>query len=362
MTVYKTSADFASVRTFSGIIFDCDGVLIDSTKSYDLALITCSRAFSSVLGSDLDDGDLVNAIEQIRKLGGFNNDWDSLAVIVAYLYSRAKDTKTLDDIAQISPLSERIRSFEAKAIQMTGKQKSTIGFADLIKIASSLPEGTNRDQLIGAILRDDSLAAKVTEVLSYPKPVGEGLLATFFEEVVYGRKVFREMYGFDCATSSMSNPGLILQEKKLVSEKALVSFFSASEGNLGIITGRPKIPTMFTMGDVLRKWFKRPEICFFTGDYILSVDEVKPSPKPMFKVAKNLSPKYPILYVGDSGEDLLMAKNANKSGLLSRNVYFAGIASTEEKARYFESEGRYVDCIVSDVNELGSVVEQNSSQ
>ena len=57
-----------------------------------------------------------------------------------------------------------------------------------------------------------------------------------------------------------------------------------------------------------------------------------------------------------------MVKNVNKSALLDRNVYFAGIASTEEKARYFESEGRYVDCIVSDVNELGSVVEQNVSK
>ena len=94
--------------------------LIDSTKSYDLALIICSRAFSSVLGFDFDDEQLVNAIEQIRELGGFNNDWDSLAVIVAYLYSKARDTKTLEAIVQISPLADRIRSFEAKAIQMTG--------------------------------------------------------------------------------------------------------------------------------------------------------------------------------------------------------------------------------------------------
>ena len=50
---------------------------------------------------------------------------------------------------------------------------------------------------------------------------------------------------------------------------------------------------MFTLGDTFRKWFTRPEICFFTGDYILDVDEVKPSPKPMFRVAKNLSSKYP---------------------------------------------------------------------
>ena len=223
MTVYKSSEDFAKVRTFSGIIFDCDGVLIDSTKSYDLALIICSRAFSSALGFDFDEEEFMDAVGQIRKLGGFNNDWDSLSVIIAYLYSKSKDTRTLEAIAKISPLAERIRSFEAKTIQIKDQKKSRIGFADLIKVVSRLPEGTNREQLTDAILKDDSLVNKIGEITSYPQPVGEGLLATFYDEVVYGRQVFREMYGFDCATTTMSNPGLILHEKKLVGEEALVS-------------------------------------------------------------------------------------------------------------------------------------------
>jgi phosphoglycolate phosphatase-like HAD superfamily hydrolase len=361
MTVYKSSEEFGKIRSFSGIIFDCDGVLIDATKSYDLALYVCSRAFASVLGLDFAEEDLMNAIGRIRELGGFNNDWDTLAVMVAFLYSASRETKSLDAIVELSPLAERLRSFETKVSQMNEAGKAKIGFRDLLETVSRLPEGTNRVQLTEALLRDPSLAERVSEITSYPKPVGESFLSTLYDEVVYGKHVFREMYGFDCATNSMSSPGLILQEKKLVSEAALVSFFSASGGNLGVITGRPRVPTLFTMGDTFAKWFTRPEICFFTGDYILSVDEVKPSPKPMFKVARNLS-KGPLLYVGDSGEDLLMAKSANKSGLLDAKVYFAGIAASEEKARYFESEGRYVDCIVSDVNELGSVVEQNASK
>jgi phosphoglycolate phosphatase-like HAD superfamily hydrolase len=362
MTVYKSSEDFANVRTFSGIVFDCDGVLIDSTKSYDLALVMCSREFSSLLGFDFVDEEFMDTIGKIRELGGFNNDWDSLSIMVAYFYLKSKDTKTLDAIVQISPLADRIRSFETKAIQMKNQQKPRIGFAGLNQIVSQLSEGTTREQLTNAILKDNSLVDRIARVTSYPRPVGEGLLATFYDEVVYGKRVFREMYGFDCATNSMSNPGLILHERKLVTEEALNRCSSASGGNLGIITGRPKVPTMFTLGDTFGKWFQRPELCFFTGDYILDMDEVKPSPRPMLKVAKNLSSEYPILYVGDSGEDLLMTKNANNSGLLSKKIYFAGIASTLERVRYFESEGTYVDCIVSNVNELGSVLEQNMLQ
>ena len=362
MTINESSEDFSRVRTFSGIIFDCDGVLIDSTRSYDRALVICFRSFSSLLGYDFDDGEFMNVVSQIRKLGGFNNDWDTLSVMVAYLYSKVRDTRLLDNLAQISPLKERLKIFEEMFFQTKNESKKRISLADLITVISGLQEGTNRDQLTQAILLDADLVNNVRKAMSYPKPVGEGFLSTLFDEVVYGKQVFREMYGFDCSMTVMSNPGLILEEKKMITEEALVSFFSACEGNLGIITGRPRVPTLFTLGDTFKKWFTKPEICFFTGDYILDAEEVKPSPKPMFKVARSLDSDGPILYVGDSGEDLLMAKNANKSGLLQKKVYFAAIASSEEKTTYFESEGSYVDCIVSNVNELGSLLEQNASQ
>ncbi len=362
MTVYKESEEFAKIRSFSGIIFDCDGVLIDSSRSYDLALNVCSKAISSLLGLDFEGSEYLEFLGELRKLGTFNNDWDSLAVSTAYFYSKAENTKLLDELPQIPILSQRIANFEARVMSVKEEKKTEIPFEEVTKIVSGMREGTKRDLVCQAILRNDSLVDNLKEILSYPKPVGEGFLATLFDEVVYGKKVFREMYGFDCATTFMSDPGLILEEKKIIEETALVSFFSACGGNLGIITGRPRIPTLFTLGETFTKWFTRPEICLFTGDYLLDVDEVKPSPKPMLKVAKNLDLKDPVLYVGDSGEDLLMAKNVNKSGLLKATVYFVGIASSIEKARYFESEGAYADCIVSDVNELASTLGRNAAQ
>jgi phosphoglycolate phosphatase-like HAD superfamily hydrolase len=360
LTVYKNSPEFSKIANFGGIVFDCDGVLIDSSGSYDKALTFCSKAFASILTLDFQEDDLVKTIEKIRELGAFNNDWDTQAVIVDYLYSKSKDTGALDELSQIDRIPEQLRYFESLVIE--GKQGTTkmIGFEDLRKIVSGLPEGTNRDKLSAKVLKDDSLAESVSDLISYPKPVGEGFLATLFDELVYGKKVFREMYGFDCETKSLSEPGFIVNEKKLVKEDALVSFFSASGGNLGIITGRPRIPTLQTLGDSFQRWFRRSDLCLFTGDYILDVEDVKPSGKPMLKVAKNL-PQQPILYVGDSGEDLLMTKNANKDEGISTKVYFAGIASSKEKADYFASEDGYVDCVVSDVNELGSLLEQNSS-
>lgn len=361
MTVYKSSSEFDSISNFAGIVFDCDGVLIDSSRSYDQALVVCSRAFATILGLDFEDLELMKAIEELRKLGTFNNDWDSQAIIVDYLFSKSSDRSDFVELSKVTPLSRRLISFESMTLEKERYVKR-IGFNDLIAIVSRKPKGTSRGELNKAVLRDDSLAKKVSETISYPKPVGEGLLSTLFDEVVYGKRVFREMYGFDGYTQKLSDPGLITNERKLVAEDSLVSFSLAAGGDLGIITGRPRIPTMFTLGESFQKWFRRPEICLFTGDYILETEEVKPSPRPMLKVAGNLPRKGPILYVGDSGEDLLMVKNTNRSGELDDKVHFAGLASNQEKAQYFESEDGYVDCIVSDVNELGSLVKRNTSK
>ena len=354
MTVYKVSDRFSrATKGFSGFVFDCDGVLIDASKSYDLALMSCGTAFASILGVKLDEAGLVRAVEALRELGTFNNDWDTLAVLVANLYGLANDTSLLDEISSLNSLSEKLERFEAGTLNP--RQSSGIAdFGSLIRAVQNSIEGTRRDEIIAKLLPDGAVRKRLYDAISYPKPVGEGLLATVFDEIVYGRLVFKETYGFECVTQKLSVPGLIIHEKKLVLDETLSSLSKASGGRLGIITGRPRVPTIYTLGNSYRSFFPDPEICLFTGDYMLNIEEVKPSPKPMLKVAAKLSKKSPIVYVGDSGEDLLMAKNANS--MLDGRVLFAGIATSKEKVEFFERHKDNVDCIVSNVNELPSVV------
>ncbi|MGI0090138.1 MAG: hypothetical protein ACREBS_00370, partial [Nitrososphaerales archaeon] len=152
MTVYKVSDEFAKIKSFSGIIFDCDGVLIDSSCSYDKGLVTSAGCFASLLGLAFDQQEYLEAIEEIRKLGTFNNDWDSLAVTLAFLYSKSKDRKVLDEIAQIEPLSHRLRSFESEAVSRENIQRAATSFSDLKKTISRVKQGTKRDELIMEIL------------------------------------------------------------------------------------------------------------------------------------------------------------------------------------------------------------------
>ena len=99
MSIYKVSERILDCvanesKPFAGIIFDCDGVLIDATKSYDLTVEQCAKAFGASLGVRLsDDGQLYHVLELLRNLGTFNNDWDSVAVIVAYLFKKSNYTE-----------------------------------------------------------------------------------------------------------------------------------------------------------------------------------------------------------------------------------------------------------------------------
>ena len=357
MPVYKISEKFirATKEGFSGFVFDCDGVLIDASSSYDLALRSSTEAFASLLGVKIEDSSFEKMVGVLRELGTFNNDWDTLAVLVASLYRCSKDTSLLDRISTINSLEQKLKEFEIEST--TSRQASNYAdFDDLIGLVRKTKEGTRRDDIIARILPLEETRARLYRAISYPEPVGKGLLSTLFDEIVYGRSVFKETYGFDCVTQRLSVPGLIVHERKLVSDSTFCALYNASGGRLGIITGRPRVPTIYTLGSSYSNWFRDPGICLFTGDYMLDAEEVKPSPKPMLRVAAKLPSISPIVYVGDSGEDLMMTRNANP--LLDERLLFVAVANSKEKRDFFEKHDDSVDCIVSNVNELEILVRE----
>jgi len=380
-------------QPFAGIVFDCDGVLIDAKDSYDLALEVSASAFASLLGLKFSTDQLRNALEALRRLGTFNNDWDSLAVIVAYLFARSSSRETILSLSTLTPISSRLRYFESKVLEAMGKEEDSsitseslsiplsselypssttsssnriIDLAELATVVEESQLGSRRDALISKLIPDAMLLDQFYRSISYPAPVGESLLATFFDEAMYGTNVFRSTYGFECATSTFSKPGLINNEKLIIKPMTLESLSQLCSNNLGIITGRPRVPTIHTLGSLFGKYFTNPSLCLFTGDYLLNSEEVKPSPKPMLRVASALvngqpqSLQSPILYVGDSGEDMLMVKRANEiAGTAEMSVLFAAIAEDRQKAEFFRSQGDAVDCIVSNVNELSRALLSN---
>ncbi len=357
MTVYKISERLRNqaISGFAGIIFDCDGVLIDASRSYGATLEICARSFAALLGFKFEKRDFERTARAIQSLGTFNNDWDTLAVFVAFCYSQSSERQDLDSISLINPLSKRLVEFERRSIESSKNEKlAKLGFSKLDKTLSKTKTGMRREDIVKMIFsNEEELSRRFEKAVSYPEPVGKGLLATFFDEIIYGERIFRETYGIPCSTRFLSKPGTISNERTLAQEQSMALLSEMSSGNLGIITGRPEVPTIHTLGELFRNFFPNPGICLFTGDYMLDVEEVKPSPKPMLKIANALKDKQsPILYVGDSAEDILMVKRSNSRDLLDGRIMFAGVAQDESKAKFFLQEGNEADCITSSVDEM----------
>lgn len=378
MTIYKQVVSdnglLETASTFAAIIFDCDGVLIDSTLSYDLALEQCVKSFASVLGFKNNITSLegfANVIRNLRNLGTFNNDWDSLAVLVSYLYARSKpeDRSQLEKAVISGDLAKRL--YEWNAIAKEGpfpkgagiKEQEVVSVNQLSSVIARAKAGSTREEIISIIFSgDQKLIREFYYSVGYPLPAGNGFLATYFDTIMYGSELFEKIYGIPSPLRAV--PGLISNEKVLVSEKTLASLASLCNGNLGILTGRPFIPTEHTLGNLYTKWFKSSDLCCFAGDLHLEPWESKPSPKPMLTILNSINDKRsPVLYIGDSFEDLLTARNANrilKSTEGRKRILFAAIARSESVAEFFTNndEDNTIDLIVSNVNEVPGALEE----
>ena len=86
--VRRDSADM--IRYVEGVIFDCDGVLIDVRDSYNRAISkSVSYIFKCITGRDLPEDWISNEIIHLfRRTGGFNNDWDTVYGILMFMLSR----------------------------------------------------------------------------------------------------------------------------------------------------------------------------------------------------------------------------------------------------------------------------------
>lgn len=335
-------------------IFDCDGTLIETTESYDLAIkLTVEILLRNLCGLEIELGrDLKQAISSLRLLGGFNNDWDTAAVILEAIYLQALtsgESPTLRGLGKIETPQPSAGSGESKpsyareGLKWVEKasqeiERRPVGRADL---EEKLSELASRRGLLEKLeeLRE-SLGLRGS--MSY----GSSVLATLFDEVYLGEEGVREKYG--APPRYLSWEGAITNEKPLVSEGCLEELSQMLKKGLGLVTGRGRWETERTLGPLMR--FFNPKACVFIAD-LRRPELEKPSPKPLLAAAEALGAES-VVYVGNSAEDLLMARNAAAAGL---KALFAGVASDDESLQYFMESS--ADIILEDVNSLPKALE-----
>lgn len=315
LKILKESLDGLSrVET---IIFDIDGVLIDVSRSFRVAISKTLQTFFSkhmgLKGKTL----LVKPSETVlfKNAGGFNNDWElTEAAVFFYLFKYFKTGSK--DFLEIKSNPPSLKSFLDDVRVMGGGLENVILWVER-KVSSS------------------EILEKIYSSWDRERT------RNIFKELYAGRyasKLYPEDKGF-----SGDKIGLLEKERVLLDE----SIIDSSEFNYGILTGRTKEETELVME-------KMPKVKSLVSKKI-RVDDggaLKPNPKSIAPLLK--SSNYAI-YIGDIYDDLATVRNFNSLGKKT-SLFFAAVVRNSSEENFFIK--LKADIIARNVNSVLRVLKE----
>ncbi len=294
--IYIDDSKIEVLKKIDAVIFDCDGVLIDITKSYDLTIIKTTqyvlKHFAQI--NDAIDVDF-KIIDGFKSTGGFNDEVDltyaAIISIVATKKLKKDQTQFIFDVINNSDSS---------------------GIVSVEKYIESLVD-----------------ISDIKKQLSYPGTHHENPLYRIFDQIFYGPQLYEKLFH---TTSNFTDPGLIEQDDVLLDDILIEKLLKKFNSKIGMVTGRGKESVKYSLKSLLNKFDLHNSV--FLEDE--SRDLAKPNPKPLLNSIKGLN-STSTLYVGDSFEDFIMAKRVSDLG---HETIFCGIIGTsknpQEKLELFE--------------------------
>jgi phosphoglycolate phosphatase-like HAD superfamily hydrolase len=380
--IYAKRETLNHLDDVEAVIFDCDGVLIDTRKSYNLTIIQTARfILSQLIGFPFPQRVITpSIIDRLRRSGGFNNDWDSTYVILLYLFS-CLPKRFLERCRQ-SPreFSERdgdVRQWPARLEHLGHQLRGALEKSDLSEVAERMHRGLSRfveradssgiSSLEAVLFTERQPTWKVEArrwfklLLGYPESGAEGLLAITFDEIFYGPDLFQKAHR--CRPQFYTGAGAIENEIPIITQATLEQLTDlVGRRNLGIASGRGTLAIKKTLGRLLSYFNPKARVLLEDEELkarddleILRVDRAKPAPYSLLKSARAMKKFTRALYVGDSAEDLIMARRAQA---VDARYLFAGVTDhaldPASKRKMFAEA--MVDLIVPSVNQLPALL------
>jgi len=312
--IYIDNSCIDILNEIDTIIFDCDGVLIDITKSYDQAIIKTTQYVLENLVK-IDDAININfkIIDGFKSTGGFNDEVDLTYAAIISLIAAKKLEKD-----QTSFIFNVIKNADSSGIDSVEKYlESQVDISDIKK------------------------------QLSYPGTHHENPLYQIFDQLFYGPELYQKLFE---NSSKFSEPGLIEQDEVILNNLLIEKLQKKFNSKIAIVTGRGKESTSYSLKTLLNK-FNLKNSTFLEDE---SRELAKPNPQSLLDAIKGMNSVL-TLFVGDSMEDFIMAKKATDLG--SKTI-FCGIIGTsknpQEKLELFQRNGAIL--VLDSINLLPKVL------
>jgi HAD superfamily phosphatase len=334
---YRTSL-LPSLRDSDVIVMDCDGTLVEIAHSYDEAIYTTVELiFQSITSRRPDRQALVEAVFELRKSGGFNNDWDTVYAILMGLLSGLSDAaleRLVKHLAKRGDKPPTLLALLGSGCVSDGYDAQEVleGLRDVVTYADEEGVKSVDDGLEKLYKGKDKLELlkQVKSLLRFPGMPDESLIAGLFDELYLGSPLYQKIYGLK--PSLHLTKGLIENESLIIQKDTLVYMKGRFSGGLGLTTGRTRPAAEKTMGHILREFFSDASALTFSDDLFqeyerrkengMNVWPGKPDPYALQRTMGGLRRYRRLIFVGDSMEDLKMCSKVEGFG---DTVLFVGV-------------------------------------
>ena len=267
---------------FDSIIFDCDGVLIDVTESYDTTINkTISYVLKEVANITVDTPLTNELLLSFKSTGGFNDEIDiTYAGILCFIAAEKLNKNPTELIFDV----------------INNADDSGIAYVE------------------NFLKKIDVDVSDVEARLNYPSIGKNDLIHSTFDQLFFGPELYGKVFQ---KKSKFSEKGFIENDNVIVTSELIEALKKKFNDKIAIVTGRGFNAISSSLKGILNKF--NVENSVFLEDE--SRDLAKPNPQSLIRAMKGLNSKN-CLYVGDSMEDMILAQKATELGF---QVSFCGI-------------------------------------
>ncbi len=321
-------------RPIDSAVFDVDGVLIDTSRSYRLAVIaTTEYIVGKLLGlwqptagpNEAESAPLVT-LEDVRAFklaGGFNNDWDLAFTLTALCTARLREWRGQPEATR------SLTDWAALAHEAMQRGQGGLTWARALVPASAQPE--------------------------------YDLARTIHDEFYWGAALLRELVHRE-PRYVLDTPGLVRNEKVLMPTALLRDLAAQGARRFALITGRVGAEVHWAVR-LLNESSGHDSLPRFPSawgaspfEQIISGDEIaKPNPTALLLTAQRLATGAGI-YIGDTADDLGLVLNYRATYGPHQPPFLAVMIATGPEADIYRARG--ADLILSHISELPSALEK----